>query len=252
VRGSFHCDGQRVMATCLGMNGDHSLHIWDIKTAKQILRSGWSYEWGHTRIATLSNDGSHLIMVMGNKPHAWLHNLESGGVRTILSGKSINFIAADFSHDNTMLALLSDDNNVTIYSTDSGRLIHKIEGLDSTCFDIKFRGTDHVVVARAPSYYKHFVVDVNIEFPTPIVDVIKHIWITCNGTVGSLGHIGNGSEIGLNHMSNAAHQKYLTHLNSPITAFDSNPTDPLSFVAGCADGSVRFFRLEGVDLPVIR
>ena len=28
------------------------------------------------------------------------------------------------------------------------------------------------------------------------------------------------------------------------------PTDPLSFVAGCADGSVRFFRLEGVELPV--
>jgi hypothetical protein len=30
------------------------------------------------------------------------------------------------------------------------------------------------------------------------------------------------------------------------------PNDPLSFVAGCADGSVRFFRLEGVDLPDIR
>jgi WD40 repeat protein len=29
------------------------------------------------------------------------------------------------------------------------------------------------------------------------------------------------------------------------------PNDPLSFVAGCADGSVRFFRLEGVELPVI-
>ena len=28
-----------------------------------------------------------------------------------------------------------------------------------------------------------------------------------------------------------------------------NPTDPLSFVAGCADGSVRFFHLEGVELP---
>jgi WD40 repeat protein len=35
------------------------------------------------------------------------------------------------------------------------------------------------------------------------------------------------------------------------TNFESHvhPTDPLSFVAGCADGSVRFFRLEGVDLP---
>jgi hypothetical protein len=29
-----------------------------------------------------------------------------------------------------------------------------------------------------------------------------------------------------------------------------HPADPLSFVAGCADGSVRFFRLEGVELPV--
>jgi WD40 repeat protein len=31
-----------------------------------------------------------------------------------------------------------------------------------------------------------------------------------------------------------------------------NPNDPLSFVAGCGDGSVRFFRLEGVDLPANR
>ena len=31
--------------------------------------------------------------------------------------------------------------------------------------------------------------------------------------------------------------------------FQVNPNDPLSFAAGCADGSVRFFHLEGVELP---
>jgi WD40 repeat protein len=38
-------------------------------------------------------------------------------------------------------------------------------------------------------------------------------------------------------------------LDSFINVCSVLPTDPLSFVAGCADGSVRFYRLEGVELP---
>jgi WD40 repeat protein len=40
-------------------------------------------------------------------------------------------------------------------------------------------------------------------------------------------------------------------LDSSADVCNVLPNDPLSFVAGCADGSVRFFRLEGVDLPDI-
>lgn len=38
-------------------------------------------------------------------------------------------------------------------------------------------------------------------------------------------------------------------LDSSVDVCRALPNDPLSFVAGCADGSVRFFRLEGVELP---
>jgi WD40 repeat protein len=38
-------------------------------------------------------------------------------------------------------------------------------------------------------------------------------------------------------------------LDSSVDVCRVLPNDPLSFVAGCADGSVRFFRLEGVELP---
>jgi hypothetical protein len=45
--------------------------------------------------------------------------------------------------------------------------------------------------------------------------------------------------------------RILTHLDSEciFNATVVCPTNPYSFTVGCADGSVRFFRLEGVDLP---
>jgi WD40 repeat protein len=41
-------------------------------------------------------------------------------------------------------------------------------------------------------------------------------------------------------------------LDSSIDVCTVLPSDPLAFAAGCADGSVRFFRLEGVDDPIDR
>lgn len=171
-------------------------------------------------------------------------NLESGEELVALRGHTRSVTYAAFSSDDSKVATVSDDGTSKVWETATGKLLHTIDSLQAKPIEVSFRDGDKTLMVRTETGELLFDIASRALLPdhdSPIRYPERPTLLR-----------GGGHEVGLSVRGLQFGNAVVTHLDSPTTpdAFQIDPLDPLSFAAGCADGSVRFFRLEGVELPV--
>ena len=230
--------------------------------------------------AVLSPTGERLLTWSKDRT-ARVWDLESGTERVALRGHSAAVTGGAFSEDGSQVATVSEDGSARVWDALTGRPLHTIDGLESGLIEVAFVNGDRTLLVRGTN--REHLLDVatgsavsegrpitSMERPTLLIGKDLEIGLDVRGDAST----GSGMECerccgtgfvypdDIERLGMQGHwwpgpcrlcgyRGHRTHLDSPTTAdaFQIDPMDPLSFAAGCADGSVRFFHLEGVELP---
>jgi WD40 repeat protein len=256
--------------------------IWDLKSFTQLgtLKSSMM-EWESEQfsscgnyIQTISNDGTLIV---------W--KTESLEALVTLREVSHRITASTMSYDGRFVITGAQDGTVYKWDTSTGRLVSALGSLEDEILCSFISPDGGRIVASAANRTIHVWdgdsgtlcnvirdADANVIAMSPcpdsnllrlrswtgevLLDLVNGELVTAANlssvricpTVLHADTTGIGLKIRMEHFP----KPFTHHLCDTVThplAFKVNPTDPLSFVADCSDGSVRFFRLEGVELP---
>jgi WD40 repeat protein len=234
IRAEFSLDNTKVLTT----NGG-SVTCWEIATGTRL------FERTNERvaIADVSPDFSKVVVgSRGNAVSLWAVETGSKVLELVLTDEETK--VAKFSPDGMQVLTISGYGRVSIWDTLTGELIGNC-GTD--CFSVNQTDDDKtmILIIRRREILHRW------SDGSPIPDSDPPVECPSRPTLldgqGNLRHC-----LRIRGLSDFVPP--WIHIDSPYVndCVKVLPNDPLSFVAGCADGSVRFFRLEGVELPVIR
>jgi WD40 repeat protein len=224
-------------AKVLTIDEYQSAQIWDASSGTKLsILQGHKFKF---RSAVFSPDCSKVLTASIDKTvRIW--DASSGAELLVLHGHTNYVDTGIFSLDGAKVLTVSGYDTVRIWDTSTGK--------ELACLPITGR------VFWAVPYQDVFIVHNNSgetlfrwSDGTQISDADPPLECPARPTLISKD---GGTGLSLRVRGLPAFAPPVLHLGTGFFTFQVNPTDPLSFVAGCADGSVRFFRLEGVELPV--
>jgi WD40 repeat protein len=274
----FSPDGTRLLSVAY----NKTVCVWDVSTGSKlfVLR-------GHRdaiNSAVFSPDGA-LVLTASQDKTIRLWDASTGWEVSVLHGHEGSVQSAVFSPDGARVLTASSDKTVRIWDTTRRAELSVLRGHDDWVFSAVFSpdGTRVLTVSSETACFWDSETGESIGDPicnfTAIVSTqdmqaavslvsqreVLHRWsdgspipdsdppVECPSRPTLIGSQGN-----LRHCLRVRGLSGFVppwiHIDSPSVndCVKVLPNDPLSFVAGCADGSVRFFRLEGVDLPANR
>ena len=215
--------------------------VWDASTGAElnVLRG---HKYGETH-AAFSLDGARVLTTSKDETvRIW--DASTGAELNVLRGYKYRVTHAAFSPDGTRVLTVSWTN--IFDGTETARLWDTSTGAELACLPITDRFLRAVsypeffelVTSRGQSFYRWVDGTQISDGDPPLECPARPTLISKDGATG----------LSLRVRGLPAFAPPVLHLGTTFTS-QVNPTDPLSFVAGCADGSVRSFHLEGVDLP---
>jgi WD40 repeat protein len=231
---SLSPDSSLVVTTSM----DTTARIWDISSGVEIMLLKAHH--GMVMAASFSPDCTRVVTAAIDWT-ARIWNVSSGLVSIVINGHKDAVESAIFSSDGTKLLTVSWDKTARIWDASTGAELACLPITGKFLRAVSYPDSFELVTSSGQSLYR-WVDGTQISDSDPPLEC--PIRPTLIGNAGSEG-------ICLRLRGNTTVTSPALHLETKFELY-SHPTDPLSFVAGCADGSVRFFRLEGVDLPVIQ
>ena len=233
----FSQDGTRVLTASVDMTA----RVWDASTGAELnVLRGHKYRVTH---GAFSPDGARVLTTSKDETvRIW--DASTGAELNVLRGYKYRVTHAAFSPDGTRVLTVSWTN--IFDGTETARLWDTSTGAELACLPITDRFLRAVsypeffelVTSRGQSFYRWVDGTQISDGDPPLECPARPTLISKDGATG----------LSLRVRGLPAFAPPVLHLGTTFTS-QVNPTDPLSFVAGCADGSVRFFHLEGVDLP---
>jgi WD40 repeat protein len=223
------------------ISNDGTLIVWKTESLETVVTlSDVSHR---VTASTMSYDGRFVITgAQDGTVYKW--DTSTGRLVSALGSVQDEVLCCFVSPDGGRIVASAANRTIIVWDGESGTLLHVINNaagnviVMSPCEDSNF--------LRLRSRTGEVLLDVlNGELVRDTNQ--SSAWI-CQ-TVLHADATGVGLKIRLEHFP----KPFIHHIYDTVTypsAFKVNPADPLSFVAGCADGSVRFFRLEGVELPM--
>jgi WD40 repeat protein len=234
--GVFSPDGTKVLTS----SSDRTARLWDSLTGAELFVFR-DHEAG-LKSATFSPDGLRVLTCSGVKT-ASIWDASSGVPLLVIHWQIGSVKSAVFSSDGSKVLTVSSDpwdRTTRVWDTSSGAELAclPIKGFFSRA--VSYQDSFELVDSSGETLYRWEygtqISDSDIPFECPMRPTL----------IGYMGHTGMCLRVrgfpGFNPPALHLETKFESHVH---------PNDPLSFVAGCADGSVRFFRLEGVELPGI-
>jgi WD40 repeat protein len=232
----FSPDGARVLTS-----GDITARLWDASTGSELsVLRGHEYA---VKSAVFSPDDTRVLTASRDKT-ARLWDASTGLDLLVLSGHEDDVRSAVFSPDGARVLTASRDNTARLWDASTGESIG-----DPICNFTAIVSTQDMQAAVSLVSQREVLHRWSDGSPIPDSDPP----VECPSRPTLIGSQGN-----LRHCLRVRGLSGFVppwiHIDSPSVndCVKVLPNDPLSFVAGCADGSVRFFRLEGVELPVMR
>ena len=221
------------------ISNDGTLIVWKTELLETVVTLS---DVSHRITAsTMSYDGSFVITGdLNGTVHKW--DTSTGRLVSALGSGQDEVLCCFVSPDGARIVASAANRTIIVWDCESGTLLRVINNaagnviVMSPCEDSNF--------LRLRSRTGEVLLDVlNGELVRDTNQ--SSAWIY--PTVLHADATGVGLKLRMEHFP----KPFTHHICDTVThpsAFKVNPADPLSFVAGCADGSVRFFRLEGVEL----
>lgn len=182
------------------------------------------------------------VLTSSKKDTDRVWDTSSGGEISVLGSFTNRVTAAMFNADGSKVVTCTGNYDIQIWDTLSGTELVNIPPPIGYVEDFVSHGDIFEVVSSHGEKLYWW------EDGSKVLDsdyLMK--CFTCQTLLGKSGDVG----LSLRIRGRSKFRAPFIHLDAVLFGAHSriNPTDPLSFVAGCADGSVRFFHLEGVELP---
>jgi WD40 repeat protein len=257
---TIRCD--HIGSYCIS-TGIHTCYIWDIKSCK-VVRS-FDFNDAFLRSSDISHDGK-IVLVHCDK-RIRVTDLQSGYIiaeRLELDG----YVGgAQFLPDSQSIVFWNWYKHhrcpkvFGAWSVKTGWQLFQTSTLDDFVENVDFGNQSNKILART-QYDLLYLVDVNTgsieEASQQMYDYARSSELAtaagCETELGrdvssSIVEVDAGVYLTSETYTQPPKAKACIHFECTFKP-STLPADPLSFVAGCADGSVRFFRLEGVELPV--
>lgn len=236
-------------STVLTISSDESVRLWDA-SSHVVTTNQCGHQTGFKGFV-FNADGSRMISTA-----------KSGATSIWDTVSCTEFLGLD---DGTRAVLSPDGKKVLVTSSDGSVILRDSES-----------GNELLVLRLSSEWIStaRFSPDSTKVLTSPHSRKMARLWDSATGEELPLSRndnrwiwesdLGHGQELGLiptpmiasgycrRGVRTKASSDFVTtwiQLDSSIDVCTVLPSDPLSFVAGCADGSVRFFRLEGVELP---
>jgi WD40 repeat protein len=238
----FSPNGCKVLTT----SSDKSVRLWDA--------------YSHVATSALTGVQAGITRIVFNSDSSRMVSRSKSGVTRVwdtLSGTG--FLSLDgvkgavFSPDGKKLLVTSSDGSVILFDSATGNDL--LERRLSSVVNARF-SPDGTRVLTKPSWKDAQLWDVATgEEMTRSRENDRWIWDS------DLSHQQESQPVptaiiasdcfrpGVRMKDDSDFVPVRIQLDSSADVCNVLPNDPLSFVAGCADGSVRFFRLEGVEMP---
>jgi WD40 repeat protein len=229
--------------TVLTASEDSTVRTWNPVTgeSKLILRGHDSYVYSATfdshdqRVVTSSDDGTVQISTLST---------EEQEPQSLVHPHWVHFAAP--SPDDNLVVSVSKEKYVYLWDTPSGTMIENFQPKVQKIQNARFEGSNRIVCLGSLVSGEHLMDAETGE----ILSGQRLASLGCNvrSTVAM-----DAFGVGLTVYRPDTDIRILTHLESEciFNATVVCPTNPYSFTVGCADGSVRFFQLEGVELSEV-